>query len=43
MYQDKAGRRDRRPRSELSSSRSVANPGVHGTAVAPAIPGRDVA
>ena len=44
MYQDKAGRRDRRPRSELSSSRSVAIPGVPGTAVAPAtMPGRDVA
>jgi diguanylate cyclase (GGDEF)-like protein/putative nucleotidyltransferase with HDIG domain len=44
MYQDKAGRRDRRPRGELSSSRSVAIPGIPGTAVAPAtMPGRDVA
>jgi diguanylate cyclase (GGDEF)-like protein/putative nucleotidyltransferase with HDIG domain len=38
MYQDKAGRKDRRPRSELSSSRSVTLPAVPGTA-----PSRDVA
>jgi diguanylate cyclase (GGDEF)-like protein len=38
MYQDKAGRKDRRPRSELSSSRSVTLPPVPGTA-----PSRDVA
>jgi len=45
MYQDKAGRRDRRPRSELSSSRSVSMPlPLPGAGTAPAaVPGRDVA
>ena len=42
MYQDKAGRRDRRPRSELSSSRSVHLPVAAAPAAAPAA-GRDVA
>jgi diguanylate cyclase (GGDEF)-like protein len=44
MYQDKAGRRDRRPQSERSSSRSHYIPVAPAASVAPAaVPGRDVA